>query len=109
MAERRLVGMTWASRPWTPCGVLDENGEVVAKRKAWPTVESLNEVETAALAGCDDSTRLEVMMEPTGPAWLQIAVFFAEPWPPGPPGLLDQGSRSAPVHVAPHEDQRDRR
>jgi hypothetical protein len=32
--------------------VLDGEGTTVAKRKAWPTVESLGEVETAALAGC---------------------------------------------------------
>ena len=34
------------------------------------------EIETAALAGCPEGTRLEVVMEPTGPAWLPIAVFF---------------------------------
>jgi len=33
-------------------------------------------VEAAALAGCPDGTRLEVVIEPTGPAWLPIAVFF---------------------------------
>ena len=29
-----------------------------------------------ALAGCPEGTTLEVVMEPTGPAWLPIAVFF---------------------------------
>jgi transposase len=29
------------------------------------------------LAGCPEGTRLEVVMEPTGPAWLPIVVFFA--------------------------------
>jgi transposase len=29
------------------------------------------------LVGAADGTRLEVIMEPTGPAWLPIAVFFA--------------------------------
>jgi transposase len=57
--------------------VLSESGETVAKRKAWPTLESLTEVEAAALAGCPEGTRLEVIVEPTGPAWLPIAVFFA--------------------------------
>src|SRR5207248_6471285 len=41
-----------------------------------PTVESLTAVEAAALAGCMEGTRLEVVIEPTGPAWLPIAVFF---------------------------------
>jgi transposase len=33
-------------------------------------------VERAALAGAAPATRLEVVVEPTGPAWLPIAVFF---------------------------------
>ena len=76
MAERRLVGIDLGIASAHTVRVLDENGEVVAKRKAWPTVESLGELEAAALAGCDPGTRLEVVMEPTGPAWLPIAVFF---------------------------------
>ena len=52
--------------------VLDECGETVAKRKCWPTATSLTEIETAALAGAGEGTRLEVIMEPTGPAWLPI-------------------------------------
>jgi transposase len=34
-------------------------------------------VEQAALAETPAGTRLEVVVEPTGPAWLPIAVFFA--------------------------------
>ena len=41
-------------------------GRHVAKRKAWPTAESLSEMEAAALAGCPEGTRLEVVIEPTG-------------------------------------------
>ncbi len=51
-------------------------GTRIAKRKAWPTLESLGEIEAAALDGCPPGTRLEVVMEPTGPAWMPIAVFF---------------------------------
>ena len=57
--------------------VLNGEGKMVAKRKAWPSDESLGEIEAAALAGCPEGTTLEVVMEPTGPAWLPIAVFFA--------------------------------
>ncbi|MFN8193550.1 MAG: transposase [Nocardioidaceae bacterium] len=39
-------------------------------------MESLTLIEQAALAGADPGTRLEVVFEPTGPAWLPIAVFF---------------------------------
>ena len=74
---RRLVGIDLGIASAHTVRVLDETGETVAKRKAWPTVESLTEVETAALAGTPAGTRLEVVVEPTGPAWLPIAVFFA--------------------------------
>jgi transposase len=40
-------------------------------------VESLAGVERAALAGAAAGTRLAVVFEPTGPAWMPIAVFFA--------------------------------
>jgi hypothetical protein len=56
--------------------VLRADGTVVCRRKAIPTVESLEQVEQAALAGTPAGTMLEVVMEPTGPAWLPIAVFF---------------------------------
>jgi transposase len=77
MACRRLVGIDLGIASAHTVRVLDESGETVAKRKAWPTVESLSEVEAAALAGAPAGTCLEVVIEPTGPAWLPIAVFFA--------------------------------
>lgn len=76
MNERRLVGIDLGIASAHTVRVLDGAGNTVAKRKAWPTVESLTEVEAAALAGCPTGTRLEVVVEPTGPAWLPIAVFF---------------------------------
>lgn len=78
MAQRRLVGIDLGIASAHTVRVLDEDGEVVAKRKAWPTVDSLSGIEAAALEGCAAGTRLEVVMEPTGPAWLPIAVFFAD-------------------------------
>ena len=65
---------------------------MVAKRKAWPTVESHSAVEAAALAGCQAGTRLEVVMEPTRPAWFPIAVFFSARPASGLPGELGQGA-----------------
>jgi transposase len=76
MNHRRLVGIDLGIATAHTVRVLDGEGNIVAKRKAWPTVESLTAVETAALAGCMEGTRLEVVIEPTGPAWLPIAVFF---------------------------------
>ena len=77
MTHRRLVGIDLGIASAHTVRVLDETGATLAKRKAWPTVESLAEVEVVALAGCPAGTRLEVVVEPTGPAWLPIAVFFA--------------------------------
>jgi transposase len=76
MSDRRLVGVDLGIASAHTVRVLDGHGNVVAKRRAWPTVESLTEIERAALAGTAEGTRLEVVMEPTGPAWLPIAVFF---------------------------------
>jgi transposase len=77
MNDRRLVGIDLGIATAHTVRVLDGEGTIVAKRKAWPTVESLAAVEEAALAGCPDGTRLEVVIEPTGPAWLPVAVFFS--------------------------------
>jgi transposase len=76
MTTRRIVGIDLGIASAHTVRVLDETGATLAKRKAHPTVESLTEVEQAALAGCDTNVRLEVIVEPTGPAWLPIAVFF---------------------------------
>lgn len=77
MADRRLVGIDLGIASAHTVRVIDETGETVAKRKCVPTVDGLAQVETAALAGAPSGTRLEVIMEPTGPAWLPVAVFFA--------------------------------
>ena len=77
MTIRRLVGIDLGIASAHTVRVLEESGQTIAKRKAVPTVESLTEVEVAALAGAPDGTRLEVVIEPTGPAWLPIAVFFS--------------------------------
>lgn len=76
MEERRIIGLDLGIASEHTARVLDEQGRIVAKRKAVPTVESLTTLEQAALAGAPPGTRIEVVMEPTGPAWLPIAVFF---------------------------------
>lgn len=76
MTTRRIVGIDLGIASAHTVRVLDETGATLAKRKAHPSVDSLTEVERAALAGCDHDVRLEVIIEPTGPAWLPIAVFF---------------------------------
>jgi transposase len=57
--------------------VLEADGQVVCRSSCVPTVASLAAAERAALAGAPEGTRLEVVFEPTGPAWMPVAVFFA--------------------------------
>lgn len=77
MTIRRLVGIDLGIASAHTVRVLDESGKTLAKRKAWPTAASLSDVEKTALAGAPEGTVLEVVMEPTGPAWLPIAVYFS--------------------------------
>jgi transposase len=77
MAERRIIGLDLGIASEHTARVLNGEGKVVAKRKAVPTTESLTTLEQAALEGAPPGTALEVVMEPTGPAWLPIAVFFS--------------------------------
>jgi hypothetical protein len=58
MNYRRLVGIDLGIATVHTVRVLDGEGATVARRRAWPTVESLAAVEEAALAGCPDGTRL---------------------------------------------------
>jgi len=76
MSSRRLVGIDLGIASAHTVRVLDGTGKTLAKRKAWPTEASLADVEKTALAGAPEDTVLEVVMEPTGPAWLPIAVYF---------------------------------
>lgn len=76
MGSRRLVGIDLGIASDHTVRVLAEDGREVCRRRCRPTVESLTLIEQAALAGADPGMRLEVVFEPTGPAWLPIAVFF---------------------------------
>jgi transposase len=78
MEDRRLVGIDLGISSAHTVRVLRADGTVVCRRKALPTVDSLEQLERAALAGMGPTTRLEVVVEPTGPAWLPIAVFFTQ-------------------------------
>ena len=74
--DRRLVGIDLGIASAHTVRVLDGMGREVCRRRCEPTVASLTVIEQAALAGAVAGTRLEVVIEPTGPAWLPVAVFF---------------------------------
>lgn len=73
---RRIVGLDLGVATAHTAHVLDATGEVITKRRVVPTVEGFTALEQAALAGAEPGTRLEVVIEPTGAAWLPVAVWF---------------------------------
>ena len=74
---RRLVGIDLGIASRHSVRVLAADGQVVCRSSCVPAVESLAAVERAALADAPEGTTLAVVFEPTGPAWMPIAVFFA--------------------------------
>src|SRR5262249_21609721 len=74
---RRLMGIDLGIASRHSVRVLEADGRVVCRPSCVPTTGSLTLVEETALAGAPEGTRLAVVFEPTGPAWLPIAVFFA--------------------------------
>lgn len=77
MTTRRIVGIDLGIASTHTVVVIDESTQVLARRRCRPARESLETIEAAALAGAPPATRLEVIIEPTGAAWLPVAVFFA--------------------------------
>ena len=106
MNHRRLVGIDLGIATAHTVRVLDGEGNVVAKRTAWPAAESLTAVETVALAGLPgrhpagsgDRANRAGMAADRG-------VLF-HPRAPGVPGLVAEGSRPAPVPVPACQEQR---
>lgn len=77
LTARRIVGIDLGIASAHTVVVIDESIEVLARRRCRPTRDSLEIIEQAALRGAPEGTRLEVVLEPTGPAWLPVAVFFS--------------------------------
>jgi len=77
LSVRRLVGIDVGIASRHSVRVLEADGRVVCRSSCVPTVESLTALERAALAGAPAGATLAVVFEPTGAAWLPIAVFFA--------------------------------
>jgi hypothetical protein len=76
-APRRLVGIDLGIASRHSVRVLESDGRAVCRSSCVPTVQSLTLAERSALAGAPDGTTLAVVFEPTGAAWMPVAVFFA--------------------------------
>jgi transposase len=74
--QRRIVGLDLGVATDHTAVVLDEAGEVLARRRVQPTRPSLEALRAVALFGAAEDAVVEVVIEPTGPAWLPVAVFF---------------------------------
>jgi len=72
----RLLGIDLGVTSDHTAVVVDDTGRVHARRRARSTVASLAALEATALATAAADTHLVVVIEPTGPAWLPVAVFF---------------------------------
>ena len=75
--QRRIVGLDLGVATDHTAVVLDEAGTELARRRVRPTRSGFEALREAALAGAEAATAVEVVIEPTGPAWLPVAVFFA--------------------------------
>ena len=76
--QRRIVGLDLGIATDHTAVVLDETGTQLARRRAQPTLTSLEALREVALSDAGEGTVVEVVIEPTGPAWLPVAVFFTE-------------------------------
>jgi transposase len=72
----RLLGIDLGITSDHTAVVIDDAGSICARRRARSTVASLAALEAAALATAELGTQLVVVVEPTGSAWLPVAVFF---------------------------------
>lgn len=75
-APVRLLGIDLGITSDHTAVVIDDAGSICARRRARSTVASLAALEAAALATAELGTQLVVVVEPTGSAWLPVAVFF---------------------------------
>jgi transposase len=74
---RRIIGLDLGISSAHHAVVVDETGRIVLRRRLRPLVSELMQLEDLSLQTAPDGARLTVVIEPTGPAWLPIAVFFA--------------------------------
>ena len=89
--------------------VLAADGQLVCRAACVPTVKSLTLVEQAGLDGAREGTRLAVVCESTGPAWMPIAVFLASRGHNVYRVSVGEGRGLAQVPAPAREVQRDRR
>ncbi len=75
---RRILGMDLGVTSAHQAAVIDEACHVLARARARPVKDSLEALERLALDGAPAGTELHVVIDPTGPAWLPVAVFFTE-------------------------------
>src|SRR5260370_4457669 len=74
--ERRIVGRDLGVATDHTAVIMDGEGRERGRRRVRPTRTSLEALLAVALAGAAEGTVVEVVIEPTGPAWLPVAVFF---------------------------------
>lgn len=74
---RRLVGIDLGIASEHTVRIWDGAGGKIGAARCWPNRSSLLALEERAMADAPAGTVLEVVFEPTGPAWFPVARFFA--------------------------------
>jgi transposase len=75
--QRRIVGLDLGVASDHTAVILDQTGAELGRRRVRPTRASLEALRQAALTGAEAGVTVAVVVEPTGPAWRPVAVFFA--------------------------------
>jgi transposase len=75
--QRRIVGLDLGVATDHTAVILDQTGAELGRRRVRPTRAPLEGLRALALAGAEAGVAVEVVIEPTGPAWLPVAVLFA--------------------------------
>ena len=74
--ETRILGVDLGIATKHVAVVLDGDGGTLLRRSCRSTAQSLGWIEQQALEGTAPGTKMTVVVEPTGSAWLPLAAYF---------------------------------
>lgn len=74
--QRRIIGLDLGVTSAHVAVVCDETGAIIARRRCRPLRQSFEALEDLALRDVPEDLKLDIVIEPTGVAWLPVAIFF---------------------------------
>ena len=97
METFRTIGIDLGITSAHTAVVVDAGGIPLARRQGDARAKSFEALEAAALADSNASTSLRIVIEPTGSAWLPVAVFLIPSGSCRLSGVVGQGIGPAQV------------